>query len=347
LVAQRPPGPAVEYRKFPDDAAEAAGTAARIAQLITGGVDPGQIAVLYRTNAQSEQFENALADTGIGYHVRGGERFFARQEVRQVLAVARVEARAESDLDGQERLLGLLREAGWAEQAPTVRGALRERWESLDALARLAGDLAKQGVSSLAQLVEAISQRADMGLSPTPSGVTLASLHSAKGLEWEAVFLVGLADGLLPITLAERPAEIEEERRLLYVGITRAKTHLVCSFAAARHAGGAAKRRASRFLGGLWPTAERSATAANGLDVPGEEALTAAQADRLQTLKAWRSGQAKAAGLPVYTVLPDVTLRALASRPPGSMTELAAIAGIGPAKLAKYGTELVALLAVR
>ena len=85
-------------------------------------------------------------------------------------------------------------------------------------------------------------------------GVTLASLHAAKGLEWDAVFLVGLVDGTLPIQHAEGDDDkIEEERRLLYVGITRARRRLSLSWALSRNAGGRRHRRRSRFLYGLIP----------------------------------------------------------------------------------------------
>ena len=85
-------------------------------------------------------------------------------------------------------------------------------------------------------------------------GVTLASLHAAKGLEWDVVFLVGLADGTLPIQHADGDDEaIEEERRLLYVGITRARRQVLLSWSLSRQPGGARRRRRSRFLYGLIP----------------------------------------------------------------------------------------------
>lgn len=83
--------------------------------------------------------------------------------------------------------------------------------------------------------------------------MTLASLHAAKGLEWDAVFLVGLTEGMMPITYAKSEEQIEEERRLLYVGVTRARLHLGLSWSLARSPGGRASRRASRFLSGLRP----------------------------------------------------------------------------------------------
>ena len=100
-----------------------------------------------------------------------------------------------------------------------------------------------------------LDQRAEAQHAPTVDGVTLASLHAAKGLEWDAVFLVGLVDGTLPIQHAETPEAVEEERRLLYVGVTRAGTRLALSWALSRHQGGRKSRRRSRFLTGLAPDA--------------------------------------------------------------------------------------------
>ncbi|MDR1799759.1 MAG: ATP-dependent DNA helicase UvrD2 [Bifidobacteriaceae bacterium] len=344
LVAQRPAGPEVRFRAFADDASEAKGIVDRAAELINGGLPAEDIAVLYRTNGQSEPLETAFAEAGIAFHVRGGERFFARREVREALVLLRAEAQAAVDQPPLERVHEVLRARGWTEQAPTERGAVRDRWESLDALAALSGELLETQATTLAELVALIDQRAAAGHAPAAQGVTLASLHSAKGLEWEAVFLAGLSDGLLPISLADGPAEVEEERRLLYVGITRAKQHLQLSYANARTAGGSRNRKVSRFLAGLWPSAALAAKRVKGLDVPEAAALSEPALARFEALKAWRLEVARQAGLPAYTVFTDVTLRALADRAPSSVAGLMAVPGIGPAKLDKYGAVVLALL---
>ncbi|MDR2378380.1 MAG: ATP-dependent DNA helicase UvrD2 [Bifidobacteriaceae bacterium] len=345
LVSQRPSGPAVTFRSFADDAAEAAGVAAQISELVASGVEPDQIAVLYRTNSQSEPLENALASAGVGYQVRGGERFFARREVRQALAALRSAARVEALEPVVAQVENVLGRLGWSAAPPTERGAVRARWESLDALATLAGQLVEAGAEDLRQVVELIGARAEVGHAPAAAGVTLASLHSAKGLEWEAVFLVGLAEGLVPISLADHPDDIAEERRLLYVGVTRAKRHLQLSYAKARTAGGNANRRFSRFLNGLWPTAEQAAKKARGLDVPGADELTAAESALFERLREWRLGIARAEGRAAFAVLTDLTLRALAARRPRDRKGLAAIPGVGPVKIEQYGRELLAVIA--
>jgi DNA helicase-2/ATP-dependent DNA helicase PcrA len=344
LVAQRPSGPPVAFKTYADDVEEATGTVARLAELINSGVEPNEIAILYRTNGQSEPFETALTHAQIGYQVRGGEKFFSRQEVRQAIVLLRGASKAAVSDDVLYEARELLRSRGWSEQAPVGRGAVRERWESLDALAALVADLVHGGATTLAQVVAGIDERAAIGHTPVSRGVTLASLHAAKGLEWDAVFLVGLSEGLVPISLAIGPEEIAEERRLLYVGITRAREHLALSYARSRNPGGAPTRKPSRFLDGLWPTAEQVRKRVRGLDVPKEAHLSAAAKARLQQLKKWRDRTAKKAGCPAFTVMTDVTLLALADRAPQSNKELVAIPGIGPVKLELYGQQVLNLL---
>src|SRR5205823_6820484 len=139
--------------------------------------------------------------------------------------------------------------AGWAAEPPAGAGAARDRWESLSALVGLSEELAAaQPSAGLPELVAELAERAQAQHAPTVDGVTLASLHAAKGLEWDAVFLVGLVEGTLPLAYADTPAAVEEERRLLYVGVTRARRHLHVSWAASRAPGGRGSRQPSRFL---------------------------------------------------------------------------------------------------
>jgi len=140
---------------------------------------------------------------------------------------------------------------------PPAGSAARSRWESLRALAELADDLTgSTPEADLEQFVTELDARADAAHPPAVQGVTLASLHAAKGLEWDAVFLVGLVEGTLPIQYADGDqAALEEERRLLYVGVTRARRWLALSWALARSAGGRRSRHRSRFLRGLSPDA--------------------------------------------------------------------------------------------
>ncbi|MGH3886540.1 MAG: ATP-dependent helicase [Pseudonocardiaceae bacterium] len=257
LEGQQPPGPEPSFNEYDDESLEAAAVAGAIAELLDRGVAAAEIAVLYRVNAQSESYEQALDARGIPFQVRGGERFFQRPEVRAAIRALR--AAATVGTVGPAGELGatvreLLAAHGLTTQPPDGSAA-RSRWESLQALAELATDLADSAPDAdLSRLVAELDARADAAHPPAVQGVTLASLHSAKGLEWDAVFLVGLVEGTLPIQYAAGDqAALEEERRLLYVGVTRARRWLALSWALSRSAGGRRSRCRSRFLYGLVP----------------------------------------------------------------------------------------------
>ncbi|MEU1121861.1 ATP-dependent DNA helicase UvrD2 [Streptomyces sp. NPDC005879] len=261
LISQRDAGTDPVYTEYVDEPAEAEGAARRIRALLADGVPASEIAVLFRTNSQSEIYEQALADAGVPYQLRGAERFFERTEVREAGAALRGAARfggndalLDDVVDLPSQVRAVLSTKGWTTEPPAGSGAVRDRWESLAALVRLAEDFARaRPEAALADLVAELDERASAQHAPTVEGVTLASLHAAKGLEWDAVFLVGLAEGMMPITYAKTDEQIEEERRLLYVGVTRARVHLSLSWALSRSPGGRPNRRPSRFLDGLRP----------------------------------------------------------------------------------------------
>ncbi|MDQ6650382.1 MAG: ATP-dependent helicase, partial [Actinomycetota bacterium] len=258
LQAQRASGPAPAFAEYDDEPAEAAAVAARCRELVAGGVPAREIAVLYRVNAQSETYEQALAAADVHYVLRGGERFFERPEIRDAVRLVRGAARA-ADGDAPGGLVAavadVLAAAGWSRAAPpSGGGAARDRWASLLALADLADQMAvTDPAAGLVEFAADLDERTSAQHAPPVDGVTLASLHAAKGLEWDAVFLVGLVDGTVPISHAVTPAQVEEERRLLYVGVTRARERLALSWALSRSPGGRRSRRPSRFLTGIRP----------------------------------------------------------------------------------------------
>ncbi|KQY24476.1 ATP-dependent DNA helicase [Cellulomonas sp. Root485] len=341
LRAQRPDGPDVSYVTYPDDDAEAAGVTDAIAALVRGGVPAAEIAVLFRTNVQSEAFEAALADRGIAYQVRGNARFFARADVRKAMVLLRGGARsADPGTPMPESVRDILRSAGWTDAPPEGRGASRERWDALQALVSLADALAAapptgDGPPTVADLVAELDERAAAQHAPTVEGVTLASLHAAKGLEWDAVFLVGLSDGLLPTVQAQTDATVAEERRLLYVGITRAREHLQLSYSRARHPRARASRGVSRFLTDLWPDERRRP------GVPRRD-LDVRQQAVVDGLTAWRDAHAAELRRQPASVLTSATIRAIAERCPGTLEELGAVRGVGPMTLADIGEDVLA-----
>jgi DNA helicase-2/ATP-dependent DNA helicase PcrA len=346
LVAQRPAGPPVGFTAYDDDDSEAAGIASRVSRLISAGTRASEIAILYRTNAQSEAFEQALAAAGIGYLVRGGERFFARREVRDAIVLLRGAGRAaDADTPMPELVRDVLLSAGWSPEPPAARGAARERWESMQALVALADDLAGRQQATLADLIAELDERAAAQHAPTVEGVTLASLHAAKGLEWDAVFLAGVSEGLMPISLAETDEAVAEERRLLYVGVTRAREHLELSYARSRTPGGRASRRRSRFLDGLWPEDGPGRRRGPGSPLARPVLIGEYDEELFERLKEWRRQVATETDKPAYTVLRDSELAAIAEIRPASMADLARVNGIGPMKLDRFGPALLALVA--
>ena len=377
LRGQREDGPEPGFAEYDDEPAEAAAVADRIGELLDSGVPASEVAVLFRVNAQSEVYEQALAARGIAYLVRGGERFFERAEVRQAMVALRSASGSGSEPGGGEGLAAVVRHClhrvGLTEEPPTG-GAARERWDALEALVGLAGEFAASAPdsesASLSRYVAELEQRAAAQHPPTIEGVTLASLHSAKGLEWDAVFLVGLADGTLPIQQAcSSPDAVEEERRLLYVGVTRAREHLGLSWALARNPGGRARRR-SRFLHGLAPEDYGAgAGAARRQGHPGGRAtggyarcrvcgaaVTATKEvklgrcarcpsdvdpELLARLEQWRARRAKDLKVPAYVVFTDATLKAIAEQRPVDGGALVSISGIGATKLERFGAEVL------
>ncbi|TDC63226.1 ATP-dependent DNA helicase UvrD2 [Actinomadura sp. GC306] len=375
LVAQRDQGPEPVFNEYDDEVAEADDAARRARKLIEEGVPAREIAILYRINAQSETYESALAAAGVPYVLRGAERFFERPEVKQAVYMLRAATRAggDAETDGMgliQTVRHVLSGAGFSDRPPEGAGAARARWESLAALAQLAEDMAADNpVAGLPEFVAELEERAAAQHAPPLEGVTLASLHAAKGLEWDAVFLVGLVEGTLPIIYAETPAQIEEERRLLYVGVTRARVHLSLSWALSRSPGGARHRRPSRFLGGLTGkttthtparadrTKRRTAKGPLPCRVCGRP-LTAAverklgrcedcpselNEELLIALKEWRARVSAEQKIPAYVVFTDATLQAIAEHGPESMEDLARIPGVGKVKLDKYGEAVLGL----
>ena len=342
LRAQRPDGPEVRFATFDDDDAEAAAIAASAARLIAAGTRASEIAILYRTNAQSEAFEEALATAGIGYQVRGGERFFARRDVRDALVLLRGGARsADPDQPMPDAVRDILLGAHWTPEPPPTRGAARERWDALQALVTLADETAAANPqATVADLVAELGERAAAQHAPTVEGVTLASLHAAKGLEWDAVFLAGMSEGLLPTALADTPAAVAEERRLLYVGVTRAREHLQLSWAHSRMPGGRASRSMSRFLVPLWPSTGRAQA-----HVPREVSDDPAARRVADRLVAWRDEQARQTGVAPARVLTTTALEAIAAHRPGTLEELARLRGVGQQTLATLGGRILEVVA--
>lgn len=385
LQAQQPSGPEPVFSEETDEAAEASAVADWLVARHRAGTDYREMAVLFRVNAQSPAIEQALADREVPYLVRGGERFYERPEVRQAMFTLRSQIPAADAADqtdagtgtaAVEQVKAVLSGLGWSEQPPTGGGQLRERWESLAALVAAAQDLvAARPGSGLADISAELDRRAAVQHVPAADGVTVSTLHSAKGLEWDAVAVVGVCEGSIPFVLATSAAEVDEERRLLYVGITRARHHLRLSWARTRN--GSGQRSPSRFLTGIRPdTGARTADRDRGDrrrgrkrgDRPSALAATCRTCGRplrdaaerklgrhadcpssydeavLDRLRAWRKERAQADSIPAFCVFTDATLIAIAEALPGSARQLIKIPGIGATKIDRYGADVLEVI---
>ena len=379
LIGQRDPGPEPDFSEHPDEAAEAKSVARAIKRLMKSGVPGSEIAILYRVNAQSEVHEQALTAAGIPYQVRGGEAFFSRSEVRQAMRAVN-QAAQRDDLPPEAETLTLLRAIlvplGLTEEAPAGAQA-RERWESLRALVTMTEDMLTDVPElTLADLTRELAARAEARHPPTVQGVTLSSLHAAKGLEWDCVFIVGAHEGTLPISYAQTPAQVEEERRLFYVGVTRAKQQLFISWFTSRSPGGRGTRGPTRFLDPIgvrtarteWtpsasvgyerPSGEsrsgrpipKCRVCGRGLLDPGarklgrcEDCPSTIDQKLYDALVEWRTEQAETEKMPAFVILTDATLTAIAETRPGDAQALRQIPGIGHTKLSKYGEKILNL----
>lgn len=321
----RASGPEPEVHVFSDRASEVWFVVDQARTLHERGVRYEDIAVLYRINARSEEFEEALARAEIPYQVRGGA-FLRRPAARQTL---RMLGRVAVETQVAEAVRRAAERQGFTEEvAPGVGDEEAARQADLARLIRLAEEFEGQGtVGAFVADLEARFAAETAG-----RGVNLLTYHRAKGLEFEAVFLPRLEEGELPFGRSLGGAAVAEERRLLYVGLTRAKTRLYLTRAAGQ--------RPSRFLGEL---DARAPTAAGSLRKP-RSGTDAAAPHVLAALKVWRLERARADRVPAYVVFHDRTLAQIAARAPRTRGEIAAVPGVGPVKLERYGDEVLAAL---
>ncbi|MEZ5100599.1 MAG: ATP-dependent DNA helicase UvrD2 [Thermoleophilia bacterium] len=318
LAPTRPDGPEPELVPCAGVEEEGAFLVGWARRLAAEGVPLEEVAILYRTNARSEDVEEALASAGVPYQVRGGA-VLARPAARRV----RGGLSREPDAPAGPLVRRLAVADGWTEQVPEGVGD-QEATRQAD-LARLVA-LAEGFEGDAAGF--ATDLRARFGGEGAGRGVQLLTLHRSKGLEFDAVAIVRVEEGELPIRQAKTEELIAEERRLLYVGLTRARRHLALTWLQSR--------KPSRFLKDLGVGRVAAAAASRPLDAEDEPALAA--------LKAWRKERARADGVPAYVVFHDRTLEEIARRAPRDRADLSTISGIGPAKLERYADEVLAAL---
>jgi DNA helicase-2/ATP-dependent DNA helicase PcrA len=371
LRPHRPNGPLPSIRSFTNERDEARAVARAARGKHRPGTPWSRIAVLARTNAQLVVLEEAFREASIPYRVRGGGAFLQQPEVRDALdamqraggpllrQVTDLEVEARADDDGEIPAGGAVA-ARRAVLAELVR--LAREYLALDAGATVDG--------FVVWLAATVGAEAGDG---SHDGVELATFHAAKGLEWPVVFLVGLEKGLVPIGHATREDAVEEERRLLYVAVTRAEEELHCSWAQQRTFGSRSiRRQASPWLeeievaravladGGVADAADLRARIADARrtlrSTDGGRSSRSGRASKvtvgadadpavLTALKAWRSAAAKAAGVPAFVIFHDTTLAAVAEAQPRNRASLLALPGLGPVKAERYGDDLLRVVA--
>jgi DNA helicase-2/ATP-dependent DNA helicase PcrA len=368
-TATRASGPMPSITAYDDDAAEAAAVAKRLRALCTPTLGWSAFAVLYRTNAQSAAFEAALGKAGIPVRVRGDARFLDRPEVRAAFDQLRVAAESAPGATFSDHLADL------DDPDDEHDAADESRREHAAAVARLGREyLAAEGGTGSVDGFLAWVTTALRGDAPTvgSDAVELLTFHRSKGLEFHTVFVTGLERGLVPISHADTPPERAEERRLLYVALTRAEEGLHLSWSRRRALGTRVVGRApSPWLAPIEavcaPPAEaappRSRSAAgrarSELDDARDRLARAGSRkdpDRagddgpepdptlLAALVEWRRNLARASSVPAYVIFHDSTLRSIAADQPSSRAALLDIAGIGPVKAERYGDAVLELV---
>ena len=360
--SSRPEGPLPDVRAYPSDEAEAEGVARALRREHAPGAPWSSAAVLYRTNAQSALFEEALRREGVPFRIRGGGRFLDRPEVQVALDTLQEQGRARPGVPFAAHLEAL---------TESVADAPEERREHVEEVGRLGRDYlsADGGDGSLPGFLEFLQTALRAGDDAGSAGsdaVELLSFHRAKGLEFDTVFVVGMETGLVPIVHAETPTERAEELRLLYVALSRAERRLHVSWAQKRTVGMRTYRRTPSPW--LAPIEETMAAARRAADSDAAPAATgrgiaaarehvagarsrsgATRSDRerselLGALLEWRRNLARVSGVPAYVIFHDSTLEAVARDRPRSRGDLLTIPGIGPVKVERHGEALLELV---
>lgn len=346
----------IDWQIYPDDNAEALQIAHKIKDLHTQLGQPYQsMAVLFRTNSQSAIFEKIFNEQQIPLNIVGATTFFQRREVTEAILLLRAARRTYPDLGLCETVRLVLSDLGWKPEPPNAQGERQKRWESLNTLVELADQLALKRKANFADFLNELDIFIANQHEPSTHGVTLISLHAAKGLEWETVFLTGMSEGLLPISLAQTPADLAEERRLLYVGITRAKQRLYISYAASRNGQGRSNRQVSSLLKGIWPNSEDNKSGLTVLRTNLQNAELISDSDFFnladsstsafyQTLLDWRATQARIQNVPPHLIISNRSLQEIAVFRPETASALKAIRGISLSKFQRYGQALLALI---
>jgi DNA helicase-2/ATP-dependent DNA helicase PcrA len=370
MVSQRDIPGTFTVSSYADEASEAQAIAVHIADLLQKGTDPREIAILLRINSMSEVFERALDELRIPYSVRGGARFFDRREIKQALLQLKAFSFSDTSMPLVDAVRTVLGNVGWQPSPPAGQSEAKESWEALSGLLALAQDVEDSGKNSMQDFFEVVAQRTMAQDHPTAATVMVTTMHAAKGLEWQHVFVPSVNEGVLPFIQNAKPHEIDEERRLLYVAITRASAAAYVSSTQQRFTQPALP---SRFLAELGQTAIAVAPVARvvkpekpevltvmrcsncgaGLLEPVEQATLTCKkcpdkrsAELSAALREWRDETAAQLDHIPWLLLSDVTIDALSALKPEDFESLAQVSGMREHKVQQFGAEILTLIAL-
>ena len=353
LRATRAAGAAPTVTAYAGEREEAAAVARRLRNEHTAGRSWSEMAVLGRTRAQLVLFEESLRAAGVPFRLRGASSFLDRPAVRAAVA----------DLAARPDHAPLATALADLDDSPCG--------DDLEELGRMMGEqLALDPAASVGGFLAWLQTAVPSEPAGDDDAVDLATFHASKGLEWQVAFVVGLEAGLVPVEHADTPEARAEERRLLYVAVTRAASQLHCSWAERRTFG---TRTVARSPSPWLATVEAAVAALSGAaaDVDWRRLLTDIRArvraapgsapapggavgprlgERadpalLAALRSWRANTARAAGVPAYVVLHDTTLAAVAEARPADRPALLALPGMGPVRVERYGQALLDVVA--
>ena len=353
VEATRGGGSTPSIVSYPDEDVEAKSIAQRVKEIHIAGGKWSNQAILVRTNAQTEIFASALQKLEIPVKTISGSGLLDRKDIKTVISALE---NSEIALGQEIADLNSLENQSFTGDTNTTESDT-ERVVALSELQRLGEEyLALDPDAKSSSFIKWLKSQSQNLYGVSDDAVEISTFHRSKGLEWPVVHIAGLEQGLVPIAHAKDSSAIAEERRLLYVALTRAKDKVFCSWATHRNFSGSKRRRdPSPWLFNI----ER---AIKNLEKPltHEEQLKRVKSSRrrkpennlnetrqVQELKEWRLSMSRAAAVPAFVIFNDETLLDLVEVQPANLDELLSVKGIGPVKAERYGKEILELVSKR
>lgn len=365
LIGQQPSGPSPSLVVADDESSEVQRVVNLIKGKLASGYSPEDVAVLYRFNSQSAAFEQALSSASIPYVVVDSEKFFDRPEIVQVLRegwskMCKLENIESSisppgdyeSVSGLELLRSTLSDFGFVrEDPPGVAGSAQERWEAYNALLESVESMHDSESLTSREVFNELAIMKKESHEITLQAVTLSTLHKAKGLEWALVFMPRMVEGSLPSAFSKTVKDLEEEKRLMYVGMTRAKKELVLSYAKMRKSGNRKwSSSPSNYLNDIGlmvnnfsKTNPRQTSSTRSSVTP---VVAFENTALFKALLSWRSNTAKLSKVPDFSIISEPALIHIACSRPKDLKELLKTPGVGSVKLKKYSNELLEIVQV-